>query len=143
VTEDDTWGRHFAAWAPDAITGAGAAASIIADKIVADFSVAYRDRVARDVAVARDWLGRRADELCGAAVPPTGDLFDTAASFDDWRSCRSAEQRLSGFATDRLVVSSQRRAAADVLGRFRLAVADPSALPPASLRMLGLLMLVP
>jgi hypothetical protein len=69
VTENDSWDRHFAVWAPDAITAAGSVASVIADRIAAECTVEYQNRVGRDVAVARDWLGRRADELCGAVAP--------------------------------------------------------------------------
>jgi hypothetical protein len=143
VTEDDSWGRHFVDWAPDAITAAGLAASVIAKRIVAAFAAGYRDRIVRDIAVARVWLGRRADELCGAAVPRTGDLFEIGPSPGDWRSCPVPEQRLSGFAADPLVGSSQRRGAADVLARYRLVTADQSPLPPPSVRRLGFLMLVP
>jgi superfamily II DNA or RNA helicase len=143
VTEDDSWGRHFADWAPDAIPAAGPTASVIAERIAVAFAAEYRDRVARDIAVARVWLGRRADELCGTGVARTGDLFDIGPSPGDWRSCLVPEQRLSGFAADPLVSSSQRHGAADVLARFRLITADQSPLPPPSVRTLGFLMLVP
>jgi superfamily II DNA or RNA helicase len=139
VPVENLWQRLFAAWAPDAIIAGGPVASAIAGKIAAAFGVSHQDRVARDIAAVRAWLERRSNELCGAAVPWTGDLFDPPSG--DWRSCQDAEQRLAGLIADPSVPGQKRREASEVLARFRSVTAQR--LPPPSVRMLGMLMLVP
>ncbi|HET6306091.1 MAG TPA: helicase-related protein [Rhodopila sp.] len=143
TTEADPWNRHFASWAQAAITASAPLAMAVANRIVADFARAHADRVARDIAVARDWLRRRADELCGAVRPQPGDLFDIAPSSDDWRVCADPEQRLSGYAADPSVATAQRREAAEAVARFRSLAERQRPLPPLSLHLLGLLMLLP
>jgi hypothetical protein len=137
------WHQQFANWAPTAIMAADATATGIAERIVSKFEVEYRERVARDTAVARTWLERRIAELCGATVPWIGDLFDTTPDPNDWHACPVPEQRLSAFAADPSMPSSKRREAAEVLARFHNVIESQSPLPPPSVRPLGLLMLVP
>ena len=143
VPIDGHWRRSFAEWAPDAITAAVTVAGEVANRIASTFKAEHQDRIARHTAVARLWLERRSNELRGVVVPSTGDLFDLGPSPGDWRSCPAPEQRLSGLAGDPLAAAAQRREAADVLARFRSTIGDQSPLPPASVRMLGMLMLVP
>jgi hypothetical protein len=76
-------------------------------------------------------------------VPNTGDLFDIAPPPSDWRSCQTPEQRLSRYATDPSVATAPRREAADVLARFRSITEHPAPLPAPTVRILGMLMLVP
>ena len=86
------------------------------------------------------WLLQRANELCGKLVRQTADLIACSPPDEDWRSCSAPEQRLTGFVADPAVPLPQRREAADVLSKLRT---QPAAFPPFTVRMLGLLMLVP
>jgi superfamily II DNA or RNA helicase len=140
VTRDDSWDRLFAQWAPDAITAAGLAASEIAKKSVCAFTVRHQDRVARDNVVTSAWLGRRTIDLCGAVLPWNGDLFKTEPLSS---SGHSPEQRLSGLIADPSAPPAKRREASDLLARFCSTTRNQSPLPPPSVRMLGMLMLVP
>ena len=96
--------EQFASWAPKAITAAGPCASVdLGERIAAVAAAAHQNRLARDDAVVRAWLVRRADELCGAdRAVRTGDLFDTGPSEGDWSSCEVPEQRMAEFAADPL-----------------------------------------
>jgi ERCC4-related helicase len=143
VTANDLWRRHFAKWVPDAITAADPAAAKIAKRIAAAFTVEHRARIARDTTNADTWLERRANELCGTVVRATDDLFDFGPQSDHWRSNPTPDQRLSGFAADPSVSTTQRREATDVLARYRSLAKSQTPLPPPSIRMLGMLMLVP
>jgi hypothetical protein len=141
--DNSPWDRLFARWAPRAITAAAPKAAAMAEKIAAAFVASHQDRIARDTEAVLVWLQRRSNELCGAIVPWTPDLFDIGPPSDDWRSCPVAEQRLSGFIADPLAAAPKRREAADVLARFQAATAHRSPLPALTFRILGLLMLVP
>jgi superfamily II DNA or RNA helicase len=143
VAADGLWHRSFAEWAPDTIAAAASKAAAASQKIAFAFNLEHQNRIAHDAGIARRWLERRTTELCGTVVPRTGDLFDTTPPPSDWRSCQTAEQRLSGYATDPSVATAQRREAADVLARFRSVTEHPAPLPAPTVRILGMLMLVP
>jgi hypothetical protein len=143
ATRDDLWSRSFAGWVPGAITAARSEAASIADRIASAFAVEQQERTRRDSTAVRAWLERRSIELCGALQSWVGDLFDTEPASSDWRFCTVPEERLSGFITDPLVSMPQRREAANVLARFHSLTANRSPLPPPSVRMLGMLMLIP
>jgi superfamily II DNA or RNA helicase len=140
ISPDGLWQNRFVRWAPDAMTAARLRAAEIANEIGTIAAAAYQDRLDGDVAMRRTWLVRRANELCGPAHRRTGDLFDPEPPADDWRSCADPEQRLAGFAADPSVPPPQRREAADSLARSN---AEPTPFPRATLRTLGMLMLVP
>jgi hypothetical protein len=142
VSQDGAWNRWFAGWAPDALAAAGARAAMIADRVGSEFVSEHRGRMQRETAAAEAWLRRRSTELCGAVAPWSGDLFDAGSPDGDWRVCAEPEQRLSDFVADATVAAARRREAADVLARFRSATAKRMPIPPASARMLGMLMLV-
>jgi hypothetical protein len=143
ATRDDLWSRSFAGWVPSAITAARSEAASIADRLASTFALEQQERVRRDTTALRAWLERRSTELCGTLQPWVGDLFDTGPAPGDWHSCPVPEQRLSGFMTDSLVAMPQRREAANVLARFQSITANRSPPPLSSVRMLGMLMLIP
>jgi len=143
VTSGAAWKLLFSGWAPDAMTAADQIVSGVAERIGSAFAVEYCDRLDSEIAIGRAWLERRSNELCGALLHWSQDLFDTGPSPDDWRFCPVPEQRLSGYVADPSVAMPQRREAQDTLQRFRAIIACQSALPPRSVRTLGLLMLVP
>jgi superfamily II DNA or RNA helicase len=131
---------RFAGWAPAAIARAQGFASVVGDRIASRFAAAFDGRIARAQVALRAWLERRADELCGAFVPFTGDLFAVATAGGVGRD---AEQRLAAVVADPAVTAAKRREAAEVLDRYRGVMGGWSPLPPPSVRVLGLLMLAP
>lgn len=143
VSQDGAWNRWFAGWAPDALAAAGARAATIAARIGSEFADEHHRRMKSAAAAARAWLQRRSVELCGAAVPCSGDLFDSGLPPGDWRVCAEPEQRLGGFVADATMPAARRREAAYVLERFRsVTAAEVMPTRSASVRMLGMLMLV-
>jgi superfamily II DNA or RNA helicase len=140
---DGPWNRLFAGWASDAIAAAGPTATAIAEKIAATFDAAHMDRIHRDTCLLHTWLERRVIEICGSIIPRTGDLFDTEPPADDWHSCPLPELRLSHFIADPAAPGPKRHDAADVLARFHTRMAHRPPLPPPSVCILGMLMLVP
>lgn len=134
IPADGVWQRHFAAWAPVLI-----AAAQPPDQ-TATFRSEHRARCDAADAVAKAWLRRRADDLCGAPEPWIGDLFDPPP--DDWRTCPDPEQRLALFVADADVPQSRRDDAQAVRAQYRKLTTHPP-LPPETTRILGYLMLVP
>ncbi len=140
---DRLWRTRFGSWGMTQIAAAEPVAHAAANLLAASFAAAHRQRLDNDIAVAQVWLQRRSAELCGAVLPSIGDLFDGGPPIAAWRTCAVAEERLSGFAHDAGVPVPHRRDAADILSRFRAIIQQPHALPPPSVRTLGMLMLCP
>jgi superfamily II DNA or RNA helicase len=140
---DGVWKRHFATWAPDVLVAAQPVASTVGARIASAFVVRHAERLAREAGAVEAWLQRRGNALCGSVVATTGDLFDPSPSPGDWRTIPDPERRLSGLAADPSATATRRREAAEALVRFHAMTKDAAPLPPASVRMLGLLMLVP
>ncbi len=139
----DRWGQQFEAWAPAAMLAAAPRAVAIADRIAGAFTTRHQVRIARDDATAGAWLLRRSQEICGPVVALTADLFDTEAEVSDWRCCTDPRRRLRGLVADPSAKDWQRLQAADVLTGFGSVTGARPSLPAESLRILGLLMLVP
>ena len=74
VLPDRLWQKRFASWAPEALVAAGVRAVQIGERIASLAAAAHQDRLARQDAVVRAWLIRRAYELCGPAVARLGRL---------------------------------------------------------------------
>ena len=123
VPPDGLWQKKFASWAPEALVAAGVRAVQVGERIASVAAAAHQDRLAREDAVVRAWLMRRANELCGPVQARTGDLFSTGPSETDWRSCEIPEQRMAGFAADPTVPIARRREAADASGAINSATA--------------------
>jgi hypothetical protein len=140
VLPDGLWQKKFASWAPKALAAAGVRAVEVGERIASVAAASHQDRLAREDAVVRAWLVRRANELCGPVQARTGDLFSPEPTETDWRSCEVPEQRLAEFAADPKVPIARRREAADALER---STAGPPPFPRPAVRTLGMLMLVP
>ena len=61
----------------------------------------------------------RADDICGAFVPPTGDLFGAAAHGPDWQSLSAPLDRLAAFTADADNSPARRREANSVIELFQ------------------------
>jgi ERCC4-related helicase len=140
VAPGGLWESQFASWAPDAMAAAVARAGEIADQIAMEAAAAYQNRLDRESATRRAWLVRRANEICGPSAPKTDDLFGPAPPANDWRSQANPGQRLAGCAADPAVPIAQRRDAAEALAQLSVI---PPPFPRATVRTLGMLMLVP
>ena len=142
VPADGIWNRQFESWAPAALAAAEAHAVTMGDRHAAEFAAGHQRRIEREDAAADAWLRRRSVELCGAVDPSGGDLFEAGPPDNDWRCCNDPEQRLTGLVADATVAPTRRRDAADALSGFRSVTARRAPLPSASIRMLGMLMLI-
>jgi hypothetical protein len=127
------WNSLFASWAPDAIR---AAQPRPANRIASAIAKQHHDRLSHAKSVEQTWLRRRAEELCGPLRPVTGDLFDTGLP----PASTAPEQRLARLIDDPMAPAEKRRDAAEVLARMTVQAAPP---PTPSVKILGLLMLVP
>lgn len=134
------WSSMFEAWAPAAIKTAKQQAEKVARRISLAAEAAFQERRTKAAAATKAWIIRRADEICGPTVGVESDLFHDGPSRRDWRSCLSAEQRLAGCAADPSIPMAHRREAADALAHL---TAVAPAFPQPTVRMLGMLMLVP
>jgi hypothetical protein len=132
--------RSLRPGAPKALAAAGVRAVELGERIASVAATAHQDRLAREDAVVRAWLARRANELCGPIEARTGDLFSPGPTETDWRSCDVPAQRMAEFAADPTVPIARRRQAADALER---STAGPPPFPRPAVRTLGMLMLVP
>jgi hypothetical protein len=91
-------------------------------------------------------LRGRAEDICGAYGPRTGDLFGAAAPGPDWQWLEAPLDRLAGFAADGSNPPPRRREASSAVALFQQRstelTARTSLLPPV-LSPIGMLMLVP
>jgi superfamily II DNA or RNA helicase len=142
----DVWQSLFANWVPnrqrDAEAVANAAMTRDATRVVAD----SQQRTEREIGNLHDWLGKRADDICGVFVPQTGDLFGTATSSLDWHSLSAPLDRLAAFTADADIPPARRREVNSVVELFQRRGLEHSARAALSLpvlRRIGMLMLVP
>ena len=59
-----------------------------------------RRKAEREASDLQDWLRRRADDICGAFVPQTGDLFGATKVGPDWGLLSAPLERLAAFTAD-------------------------------------------
>ena len=140
---DGLWDRHFLPWANAARADVEALATrMMAEEHEAALRrfTAWRDQ---ETDRWRLWARARATVLCGAYIPPTGDLFGAQDSGPAWRREEDPWTRLIAFATDPAVPAARRREAEEPLEILRDARTAPVMPGPSAPRPLGLLMLVP
>jgi len=144
VTEP--WRSLFAHWLPARQPEAEALALAITERHAVMLAVARRRSVDRAIADLRRWLRGRADDICGRAMTPTGDLFGAAASGPEWRSLSAPLDRLAAFAADSTNAAGRRREASSAVELFQRRDAECTARLEWSapiLRPIGMLMLLP
>lgn len=142
----DVWPNHFANWVPQHLSKAGQVASAEIERKAHRLAAAHKARIERESAELERWLNVRADEICGAFTPPTGDLFGAPSDQRDWQLLPAPLDRLSAFAADAENPAAQRRAADSVVELFQRRSkehANRAALSGPFVRPLGMLMLVP
>ena len=83
---------------------------------------------------------------CGKFVPGTGDLFGEAPKDPDWQLLSEPLSRLVAFVADADNPPARRREANSIVELYQRRTAECAAratLSPPSLRLIGMLMLVP
>ena len=106
----------------------------------------HQERAEREAIDLREWLRRRADDICGAFVPQTGDLFGAAAAGPAWRLLPTPLDRLAAFIADADNPPARRREASSAVELFQRRMAEQAARTAVSspvLHLTGKLMLVP
>jgi superfamily II DNA or RNA helicase len=142
----DMWHRLFASWVPTRQPEADAVANTTMQSEAARISVEYQQRAKREASDLQQWLRGRADDICGAFVPRTGDLFGAAAAGPEWLCLSAPLDRLAGFAADGNNPPARRREANSAVELFQRRGKERDGrtlLVPPVLRQVGMLMLVP
>ena len=140
----DVWQTLFAQWVPNRQRKAESIASAAMQRDAARFAADHQRKAEREASDLQDWLRRRADDICGAFVPQTGDLFGAtkvgpdwrllSAPLDVWRPSRPTPTIRRHDVARRTVPSScSSRRSVDACAR----------LSPPVLSLIGMLMLVP
>ncbi len=140
------WCRLFAHWAPARQAESEAVAATAVQCEVARVSVERKQQTERDVSDLQHWLHHRANDICGTFVPNTGDLFGAVAQGPSWSFISAPLDRLAAFATDGGNPPTQRRAANSTVELYQRRGKEQEARMlsvPATLRPIGMLMLVP
>jgi hypothetical protein len=100
----------------------------------------------REASGLKDWLRRRADEVCGAYEPAVGDLFGAVPRGPDWRFVSAPLERLAMYAGDEGNGLERRRQADTIVEVFQRRCAELAAYTDLSepvLHPTGMLMLAP
>ena len=142
----DVWQDLFACWVPTRQPEAELIANAVMQRDVAKILGDRQQRTEREAIELQNRLRRRADDICGTFVPPTGDLFGTTAACPSWRLLFDPLDRLAAFTADADNPPIRRREANTAVELFQRRGAEQaarSALSPPVLHLIGMLMLVP
>jgi len=139
----NVWRDRFFGWVPGRQVEAEALAAEIMNREAVRFTCAYQNAREHAMQDLQQWLRIRAEEICGALLARTGDLFGGQPDNADWRSLSSPLDRLIGFAADDSNALPQRREASEVVQVCTQRSAGSQPLPPPTLLPIGMLMLVP
>ena len=139
----DVWHSLFAHWVPSRQREATSVASAAMQRDAARITMDHQRRTERDWNDLQGWLRRRGDEICGAFVPPTGDLFGATEDGPEWRLLSAPIERLAAFTADADNPPARRREANSAVELFRRRNGELAALSPPVLSLIGMLMLVP
>jgi hypothetical protein len=146
IPQAGLWQRMFASWVPKLRPRAEKLAAVAMDRMANEFARTQCDRADRELADLQRWLRLRADDICGAYVPRTADLFGFAPVVPAWRSLPAPLDRLAAFAADADNPPSRRREASSTVALCRRRADERAgriALSPPRLQPIGMLMLVP
>ena len=139
----DVWQTLFASWVPNRQRQAASVASATMQNDIAGITAHHQRRTEREASGLQDWLRRRADDICGAFVPQTDDLFGASKVGPAWRLLSAPLERLAAFTADADNPPARRREANSAVELFQRRAAARAALSPPVLSLIGMLMLVP
>ena len=121
------WCDLFAGWAACRQADAEAVARAVLQRMAVAFAATRRDAIDREASELERWLRLRADDICGAFVPRTADLFGAVPADPDWQLLAAPLDRLAAFAADGGNPSGRRREADSVVSLFRRRVGEGEA----------------
>ena len=146
VSLADAWPRWFAHWLPQRQRQAAQVATGARQRIAAEFMNKQQAHCERDRIALERWLTLRADDICGAQVGRTRDLFGAIPDLPAWKTHAAPSDRLAAFAADADNAPAKRREANSALVLFRRRCDDITgalALSAPALHPVGMLLLVP
>ena len=142
----DLWRTLFAEWVPQRRDEAETAAHAAMQRYIALMVKHHERQTQGATGDLGAWLQRRADDICGAFIPRTADLFGAEPEAPAWQLTPDPLERLAAFAARPENPPPRRREADSVIELFRRRsseLAARSALSSPVLRPIGMLMLVP
>jgi hypothetical protein len=139
----DVWQTLFAHWVPNRQQEVASVASAAMQRDAVRFTADHQRKAERESGDLQDWLRRRADDICGAFVPQTGDLFGQTKVGPDWGLLSAPLERLAAFTADADISQARRREANSAVELFQRRNVERAALLPPVLSLIGMLMLVP
>ena len=142
----NVWQDLFASWVPGRQLEAEAVADAAMLRKTVQIAADHQQRIQTEASDLQDWLRRRADDICGAFEPQTGDLFGTAAHGPAWKLLPLPLDRLVVFAADDTNTPARRREANSIVEFYQRRITEQAAraaLSPPVLHPTGMLMLVP
>ena len=140
------WQDLFSHWVAKRRRHAESVASAVMKREAMRVAMDHQRRTDREASDLHKWLSRRADDICGAFTPRTGDLFGAVAGGPRWQLLSAPLDRLAAFAADDGNVAARRREAARVVELYQRRRIEHSAravLSSPVLHSIGMLMLVP
>jgi hypothetical protein len=140
------WRGLFAGWAVRCRADAEAVATTAMQRVAGDVAAARWGATDREAVELQRWLWLRADDICGAFVLRTPDLFGAVPADPDWQLLGEPLDRLAAFAADGGNPAGRRREADSVVSLFQRRARERegrAALSPPVLLPAGMLMLVP
>ena len=142
----NVWQDLFACWVPGRQLEAEAVADAAMLRKTVQIAADHQQRIEREASDLQDWLRRRANDICGAFEPQTGDLFGAAAHGPAWQLLPLPLDRLVVFAADDSNTPARRREANSIVELYQRRITEQAAraaLSPPVLHPTGMLMLVP
>jgi superfamily II DNA or RNA helicase len=142
----NVWRDLFACWVPSRQVEAEGVADAVMLREMTQVAADHQQKGQREATDLQDWLGRRANSVCGALEAQTGDLFGAAAHDPAWHLLPSPLDRLAVFAADDSNTPARRREANSIVELYQRRVTEQAARATLSkpvLRPIGKLMLVP
>ncbi len=146
IPSDGLWRGLFADWAARRQADAEAVAASAMQRMAVELAATRRGEADREAAKLERWLQLRADDICGAFVQRTADLFGAVPVGPDWQLLNEPLDRLAAFAADAGNPSGRRREAGSVVSLFQRRARQREAraeISPPMLLPAGILMLVP
>ena len=137
------WRDLFACWAPMRQREADAVAAATMDGVAAELTASRRKSAETEAVVHERWLRLRANDICGASIAATADLFGAEPNEPTWQSSSVPLDRLAAYAADASNPAARRREASSAVELFLRRINERGEILRPMLHPIGMLMLVP
>ncbi len=94
------WQGLFSHWVAKRRRRAESVASAVMEREATRVTTDHQRRTEREASDLHEWLSRRADDICGAFTPRTGDLFGAIPDGPRWQLLSVPLDRLAAFVAD-------------------------------------------